>query len=101
GLDADSENLATAIEWGLESRPWDAVRMTVAALVYWDQRAGTLENDARILAAIRIARARVAATPAPPSEDQALAALMLGRAAEYWATLGRGTEGAPWGREAL
>jgi predicted ATPase/class 3 adenylate cyclase len=100
-LDADADNLAAALDWGLDSRPWDGVRMTAAALVYWDQRAGTLENDARILAAIRIARARVAATPAPPREDQALAALMLGRAAEYWATLGRAAEGVPWAREAL
>jgi predicted ATPase/class 3 adenylate cyclase len=100
-LDADADNLAAALEWGLESTPWDAVRMTVAGLVYWNQRVGTLENDAQILAAIRIARARIAATPPPSREDQALAAQLLGNAAEHWATLGRGAEGVGWAREAL
>ena len=100
-LDADAENLAAALEWGLEAEPWRAVRMTVAGFAYWGLRAGASDNDGRILAAIDIARARVTGrSPAAPA-DQALAASLIGLAAQHWAILGRAPMPAEWAREGL
>ena len=77
-LDAELDNLGTALEWGLEAEPWTAVGMATALLPYWAVRVMSQDNDARIVAAIEIARARVVDRPDARPEDQALAAKLLG-----------------------
>ena len=73
-LDAEIDNLGAALEWGLEAEPWPAVRMATALLPYWAVRVMSQDNDARIVAAIEIARARVVGRPDADPADQALAA---------------------------
>ena len=88
-LDADAENLAAALEWGLEAQPWAAVRMAAAMLAYWSVRVASADNDARIVAAIEIARAHLLGQPGASPEDQALGAWLLGESARLWGMSGR------------
>jgi predicted ATPase/class 3 adenylate cyclase len=100
-MDADAENLGAALEWGLESNPWAAVRMATAMLAYWSARVASEESDARLLAAIDVARRRTVGNPDATPEDQALAARLLGEAARIWAMDGRASIGIGWARDAL
>jgi predicted ATPase/class 3 adenylate cyclase len=100
-MDADAENLGAALEWGLESTPWAAVRMAAAMLAYWNARVASEESDARLLTAIDIARQRTVGNPDATAEDQALAARLLGEAARIWAMGGRASIGIGWARDAL
>ncbi len=97
-LDAELDNLGSALEWGLEAEPWAAVRMATALLPYWAVRVMSQDNDARIVAAIEIARARVVGRPDADPADQALAARLLGEAARLWAMSGRAIDRARVGR---
>ena len=100
-LDAELDNLGTALEWGLEAEPWTAVRMATALLPYWAVRVMSQDNDDRIVAAIEIARARVVDRPDATSEDQALAAKLLGEGARLWGMSGRAVVALGWAQDAL
>jgi tetratricopeptide (TPR) repeat protein len=100
-LDPELDNLGTALEWGLESEPWTAVRMATALLPYWAVRVMSQDNDARIVAAIEIARAQVVGRPDADPADQALAAKLLGEAARLWAMSGRALVGSAWADDAM
>lgn len=100
-LDADAENLGAALEWGLEASPWEAVRMCTALLAYWMVRVASAENDARMVAAIEIARARTLGVAGVDPADLALAAGLLGEAARLWAMSGRATVALPWAGDAM
>jgi predicted ATPase len=100
-MDADIENLDAALEWGLESEPWEAVRMAAAMLAYWGVRVASADSDARLVAAIEIARQRTVGNAEATPEDQALAARMLGDAARIWAMSGRAPIALGWAREAV
>jgi len=100
-LDAELDNLGTALEWGLEAEPWTAVAMATALLPYWAVRVMSQDNDDRIVAAIEIARARVVDQPDATSEDQALAAKLLGEGARLWGMSGRASIAFGWAQDAL
>jgi predicted ATPase/class 3 adenylate cyclase len=100
-LDPELDNLGAALEWGLEADPWTAVRMASALLGYWAVRVMSQDNDARILAAIGIARERVLGRPDADPADQALAARLLGEAARLWAMSDRAIPALPWAEDAL
>jgi predicted ATPase/class 3 adenylate cyclase len=110
-MDSDVENLDAALEWGLESMPWEAVRMATALLAYWAVRVPSADSDARLLAAIAIARARTlgSATPSgaspsgatPSKDEQAQAAMLLGEAARMWAMGGRAQTALGWANDAI
>ncbi len=100
-LDADVENLGLALEWGLEAAPWAAVRMAAALLPYWAVRVASQDNDARILATIEIARAWTLGRPSVDRADAALAARLLGTAAQLWAMSGRAAVASGWATEAV
>ncbi|HEX5148782.1 MAG TPA: adenylate/guanylate cyclase domain-containing protein, partial [Candidatus Limnocylindrales bacterium] len=100
-LDADAENLGAALEWGLEASPWEAVRMCTALLAYWMVRVASAENDARMVAAIEIARARTVGVAEAYPADLALAASLLGEGARLWAMSGRATVALPWAQDAM
>ncbi len=100
-IDAEIDNLGAALEWGLESDPWTAVRMADALLGYWAVRVMSEDNDARIIAAIEFARMQVVGRPDADPADQALAARLLGEAARLWAMSGRATVAVPWARDAM
>ncbi len=100
-MDADAENFGAALEWGLEAQPWAAVRMATALLAYWAVRVASTDNEARVVAAIEIARARTVGNPAADPADQALAARLLGEAARIWAMGGQARPALEWGRDAL
>jgi predicted ATPase/class 3 adenylate cyclase len=95
-LDADAENLSAALEWGLEADPWSAVRMALGLLAYWAVRVASSDNDARIIAAVEIARARTVGVAGIGADDQALAARLLAGAARMWAMSGRAEVALPW-----
>ncbi|MEO8273016.1 MAG: AAA family ATPase [Chloroflexota bacterium] len=100
-LDADGENLGAALEWGLEAHPWEAVRMAAALLAYWSLRVASADNDARIVSAVAIARARTVGQPAADPDAQALAAALLGEAARLWGMSGRSALGFEWATDAV
>ena len=100
-LDAELDNLATALEWGLEAEPWTAVGMATALLPYWAVRVMSQDNDDRIVAAIEIARARVVDRPDARPEDQALAARLLGEGARLWGMSGRASVALGWAQDAM
>jgi len=100
-LDTDSENLGVALEWGLEASQWEAVRMCTALLAHWMVRVASAENDARMLAAIEIARARTLGVPDADPADLVLAAGLLGEGARLWAMSGRAEQARPWAEDAM
>ncbi len=100
-LDAELDNLGAALEWGLEAAPWTAVRMAAALLPYCAVRVLSEDNDARIAAAIEIARARVVGRSDADRAEQALAARLLGEAARIWAMSGRASQALPWANDAI
>ena len=99
-LDAELDNLGTALEWGLEAEPWTAVVMATALLPYWAVRVMSEDNDDRIVAAIEIARMRVLDRPDATPEEQALAARLLGEGARLWGMSGRAPVALGWAQEA-
>ena len=99
-MDADVENLDAALEWGLEAAPWSAVEMATTMLAYWAARVPSADNDARLVAAIGIARRRALQDPGASAEDQALAARLMGEAARIWAMGGRARIALDWANEA-
>jgi tetratricopeptide (TPR) repeat protein len=99
-MDADVENLDAALEWGLEAAPWSAVEMATTMLAYWSARVPSADNDARLVAAIAIARRRALQDPDATAEDQALAARLMGEAARIWAMGGRARTALDWANEA-
>ncbi len=100
-LDAELDNLGAALEWALEAAPWAAVQMATALLGYWAVRVMSQDNDARIEAAVTIARDRVADPAGVDPADQALTARLLGEAARLWAMSGRASTGLSWAEEAV
>ena len=100
-LDADSENLGAALEWGLEAHPWEAVRMAAALLAYWSVRVASADNDARIVTAVEIARARTIGQPGVEPATQALAATLLAEASRLWGMSGRAADGLEWAVDAV
>jgi predicted ATPase/class 3 adenylate cyclase len=98
-LDAEVDNLGAALEWSLEADPWSGVRMAQAMLGYWAVRVLSEDNDARIVAAVEIARSRAAVADADPI-DLALAAKLMGEAARLWAMAGRADQALPWAIDA-
>jgi predicted ATPase/class 3 adenylate cyclase len=100
-MDADVENLDAALEWGLEATPWEAVKMATALLAYWGARVPTSDSDARLVAAIEIARKRTVGNPEASSADQALAGRLLGEGARLWAMGGRPQVALGWATDAI
>ena len=100
-MDADTENLGTALEWALEASPEAAVRMCQHLLVYWRDRVATPDNQERVVAAIAVARALLADSMEPTSELRALIARLLGDAATIWSFSGAATVALPWAQEAV
>jgi tetratricopeptide (TPR) repeat protein len=100
-LDADAENIGAALEWGLESAPWEAVRMSASLLAYWSARVASTDTEAQTMAAIEIARARMVGVAGVDPADQALAARLLGGAAWIWASSGRATIALEWAKDAI
>jgi predicted ATPase/class 3 adenylate cyclase len=99
-LDAELDNLGAALEWGLEAEPWTAVRMATALLAYWGVRELSEDNDARVVAAIEIVRARLIGQPDADPAELSLGAQLLGEAARLWAMSGRATIAYPWATDA-
>ena len=100
-MDSDVENLDAALEWGLESKPWDAVAMATSMLAYWGARVPSADSDARLVAAIDIARQRTVGDAEATADDQALAARLLGEAARIWAMGGRAGVALGWAQDAI
>ena len=100
-IDAEADNLGAALEWGLEAAPWTAVRMCSALLGYWSVRVISEDDEDRIVAAIGLARAHVHGRPDADPAAQALAARLMGEAANIWGMSGRASEGLDWARDAV
>jgi predicted ATPase/class 3 adenylate cyclase len=100
-LDDELDNLGAALEWGLEAAPWTAVHMASDLLGYWAVRVMSEDNDARIVSAVEIARARVVGHPDADPADQAVTGRLLGEAARLWGMSGRAGIGYEWAQDAL
>ncbi|HYN70021.1 MAG TPA: AAA family ATPase, partial [Candidatus Eisenbacteria bacterium] len=99
-LDAEAENLGSALEWGLESTPEAAVQMCIAMLAYWRLRVASPDTEARVVAATVVAR-QIAERPAATAAQRALAARLLGDAAAVWGVSGHAGVAMGWGGEAI
>jgi predicted ATPase len=99
-LDAELDNLGSALEWALEAEPWTAVRMAVSLLPYWALRVMSQDNDARIVAAAEFARSSVAGRPGATPAEVALAARLLGDAARLWSMSGHASLAFTWAEDA-
>jgi predicted ATPase/class 3 adenylate cyclase len=100
-LDDEVDNLTAALEWGLEAEPWAAVRLAKALLGYWAVRVMSEDNDARIGAAVEIARARLVGQPGADPEELAVGGCLLGETARLWGMSGRAAVGLPWAEDAM
>jgi len=100
-VDADAENLGSALEWGLEAAPEIAVHMCLAMLAYWRMRVASPDNQARVVTAVAVARRIVAGPPDPSPVQRAVVTRLLGEAAAIWAFTGRGDVAIGWAEEAL
>jgi predicted ATPase/class 3 adenylate cyclase len=94
-LDAELENLGTALEWALEGQPEMAIRLSIALLVYWRVRVMSPDNEARIEAAVGLARQLAAQADLDPAR-RSLAVHLLGLAAFTWGAVGRGASAEGW-----
>jgi hypothetical protein len=100
-LDAEIENLGIALEWSLEGDPDTAIALTTHLLDYWVARSPSPENQARVVAAVEMAR-RVAVDRAGAASEQRIAAVrLMGKAALSWALSGGGMTAIDWGAEAM
>jgi predicted ATPase/class 3 adenylate cyclase len=95
-LDIENDNLATALEWAVESDAEKAIRLCVALLAYWRTRVPSEDADARIVTTVGLARSMVAGPPPPTREQQVLASRLLGAAAQVWAFSGRAATAVEW-----
>ncbi|HEV2004979.1 MAG TPA: AAA family ATPase, partial [Candidatus Limnocylindrales bacterium] len=100
-LDAEAENLGSALEWGLESAPEAALRMCVGMLAYWRVRVASPDTEARVVAATEVARRIVAGPPEATAAQVALAARLLGDAAAVWGVSGHADVAMGWATEAV
>ena len=100
-LDAELDNLGSALEWGLEADPWTAVRMATSLLAYWAVRVMSEDNDARLVAAVEFARTSVIGRPDAGAAEQVLAARLLGEAARQGGMSGRGSVAYEWAVDAM
>jgi tetratricopeptide (TPR) repeat protein len=77
--------------------------MANALLAYWASRVASADSEARIVAAIEIARSRISegdASGGADPADLALAAKLLGEAGRVWAMSGRADVARGWAEEA-
>ncbi|MEA2520253.1 MAG: hypothetical protein QOF49_2333 [Chloroflexota bacterium] len=100
-LDGEIENLGAALEWALEAEPETAIRMAVAMLDYWIARVPSPDNQARVTAAVDVARSLLAGPPEPTWEQRILAVRMLGKAATKWALSGGADVALGWAEQAV
>ncbi len=100
-VDADLDNLGSALEWGLESSPDGAIRLCASLLTYWRARVPSPDNEERIMAAIGAAQALLMGPPEPTPEQRAVVARLLGDAAVIWSFAGRGPTALGWAEEAV
>jgi hypothetical protein len=99
-LDAELENLGAALEWALEGQPEIAIRLSIALLTYWRLRVMSPDNEARIEAAVGLAR-RLVQQPDLDAARRSLAVHLLGLAAFTWGAVGRGAAAEGWAELAI
>ncbi len=95
-LDVENDNLATALEWAIESDPDEAIRLCIALLAYWRTRVPSADADDRVVTTTGLAQAMVAGPPPPTEEQRVMASRLLGAAAQVWAFSGRATTAIEW-----
>ncbi len=101
-LDADADNLRTAIEWAFESDAEAALRFCAAMRGYWPMRSDGAEGAARLASAVALLRKLPPAAPEALRERAALTSDVLSAASFVRSTVGEGgpATGA-WAQEAL
>ncbi len=89
-LDAEKDELRTALDWGLEAEPERAIRLTIALVPYWRARSFGAEASDQVVRAAEIATA----LPPPPAGEEhertVLVARILAAAASAQAISGNG-----------
>ena len=100
-LDTEIENLGAAFEWTLETEPEIVIRMGTALLEYWTARVPSPDNQARVVAAVAVARRILAGPPEPTQELRIRAARFLALAARKWSLSGLAASALGWAEDAL
>jgi predicted ATPase/class 3 adenylate cyclase len=80
-LDAERENMLSAIDWGSEADPERAIRMTLALVQFWRARAGGPESVELMTRAAELARHLPPPTPGDAGDREVLVSLTLSAAA--------------------
>ena len=86
-LDAEVDNIRTALDWAFETRPEDALRVCAALVQYWRSRAIASEGVERMHQAVELGRRWRSTSSAIPERDRAaLVARVMANAAQLEAT---------------
>lgn len=99
-LDAEADNLRTALDWAFEEDPLSAMRLSVALAVYWRSRS-LAEGLAYLRRAAELARSLPASSGESDGERTMLVARVLALAADASWMVGSASAGLPWARESL
>lgn len=99
-LDADADNLRTALDWAFEADPESALRLCLAMALYWASRS-IAEAHERLGRAAELVHS--IPPPAPDSADERtiLVARVLAAAATVSSIEGAGPAGKRWAEEAV
>jgi predicted ATPase/class 3 adenylate cyclase len=100
-LDADADNLRTALEWAFETDTDAALRLSSAMALYWRSRFVGSEEVERLGRAAGIVLASPVTGPDISPEKAALAARVLAAAAEAAALWGNPAMASEWAEEAV
>ncbi len=98
-LDVETDNLRTAVEWGLEADPLAAIRLCLALAIYWRSRS-LVEGFERLRDAAELGLS-LAASTSVGAEDRLPVARVLAAAANASWMAGSAAVGRPWADESL
>jgi predicted ATPase/class 3 adenylate cyclase len=99
-LDAEADNLRTALDWAFEEDPFSAMRLSVALAVYWRSRS-LAEGLAYLRRAAELARSLPASSREPAGERTMLVARVLALAANASWMAGSASAGLRWAEASL
>jgi len=101
-LDAESDNLRSALDWAFEADPGAALELGVALMVYWASRSIGSESVEWLGRAVDVARTTSQDTTSPLSRERSiLAARALAAAAVTWSLWKGGGQAFVWAEEAV
>jgi predicted ATPase/class 3 adenylate cyclase len=100
-LDAETDNLRSALEWSFEANADRALQLSAALMPYWRSRSLGFESTERLGKAAELALSLPDPDPVANRERAILHASVLAAAEVAFATAGLGASGLGWARRAV